>query len=162
VRSETLHHIIPRDNAPDKSILKQATAVNLLRAIKKRNTHVVLLHREEGMMLFRILSCSFTSLVQSIDGNLSSASILAPHGGWKVVTMTHRANTADEALILHWLSCISGGKVSCSQSIERAVQANSLKDTLSENWNVCEEAPLASTGLSLQREQLQLALVEHK
>jgi hypothetical protein len=41
VRTEQLHHIFHRDTAPNKSILKQVTAVNLLLAIKKRNTQFV-------------------------------------------------------------------------------------------------------------------------
>jgi hypothetical protein len=60
VRSEQLHHILHRDTVatPNKSILKQVTAVNLLRALKKRNTQFVrhLLHREESTVLSRVVS----------------------------------------------------------------------------------------------------------
>ncbi len=58
VRTEQLHHILFSDTAPNKSILKQVTAVNLLLAIKKRKTQFVrhLLHREEGAVLSRVVS----------------------------------------------------------------------------------------------------------
>ena len=55
VRSEQLHHIIPRDSTPNKSILKQVSAVNLFRAMAKRDTHFVrhLFRQEEGRILAR-------------------------------------------------------------------------------------------------------------
>ncbi len=58
VRTEQLHHILQRDTAPNKSILKQVTAVNFLLAMRKRNTQFVLhlLHREEGAVLSRVVS----------------------------------------------------------------------------------------------------------
>jgi hypothetical protein len=58
VRTEQLHRILHRDTAPNKSILKQVTAVNLLLAIRKRNTKFVrhLLHRVEGAVLSRVVS----------------------------------------------------------------------------------------------------------
>jgi hypothetical protein len=58
VRIEKLHHILHRDTALNKSILKQVTAVNLLLAIRKRNTQFVLhlLHREEDAVLSRVVS----------------------------------------------------------------------------------------------------------
>jgi hypothetical protein len=58
VRTEQLHHILHRDTAPNKSILKQVTAINLLLAIRKRNSHYVrhLLHREEDAVLSRVVS----------------------------------------------------------------------------------------------------------
>ena len=58
VRSERLHHILPRDSAPNKRILKQVTAANLFRAMTKRNTLFVrhLFRREEGRILSRVVS----------------------------------------------------------------------------------------------------------
>ncbi len=58
MRIEQLHHILHRDTDLNKSILKQVTAVNLLLAIRKRNTQFVLylLHREEDAVLSRVVS----------------------------------------------------------------------------------------------------------
>jgi ribonuclease HI len=70
VRTEQLHHILHRDTAPNKSILKQVTAVNLLLAIRKRNTQFVrhLLHREEGAVLSRIISRTDDAVLRQIYG----------------------------------------------------------------------------------------------
>ena len=55
VKSEQLHHIIPRDNAPNRSILNSVTEINCLRAVRKRNTQFArhLFHRPEGLVLSR-------------------------------------------------------------------------------------------------------------
>ncbi len=58
MRTEQLHHILHRDTAPNKNILKQVTPVNLLLAKKKLNSQFVrhLLHREEGAVLSQVVS----------------------------------------------------------------------------------------------------------
>jgi hypothetical protein len=58
VYSERLHHTLPRDSAPNKSILELGSAVNIFRAMQKRNTQYLihLLHREESRVLSRVIS----------------------------------------------------------------------------------------------------------
>ena len=168
VRSEKLHHIIPRDTAPNKSILKLVSAVNFLRAMTKRNTKYVrhLLHREEGTVLSRVVSRNDDAVLRvwykAMTGIYPVQVYLHRIGAVKSPHCPHCSNNELETLTHFACVCPTFREArTAAHNQLRAVLAASLKNFLSEDWSVFEETPLASTGLKLQQvpdDEVRLAL----
>ena len=158
VRKEQSHLILHRDTAPNKSILKQVTAVNLLLAIRKRNTQFVrhLLHREAGAVLSRVVSRTDDAVLRvwykAMTGIYPVQVYLHRIGVAKSSQCPHCSNTAIETLAHFACVCPAFREArTAAHNQVRSVLAISLKDALSEDWEVFEETPLAATSLKLQQ-----------
>ena len=138
VRSEKLHHIIPRDTAPNKSILKLVSAVNFLRAMTKRNTKYVrhLLHREEGTVLSRVVSRNDDAVLRvwykAMTGIYPVQVYLHRIGAVKSPHCPHCSNNESETLTHFACVCPTFREArTAAHNQLRAVLAASLKNFLS-------------------------------
>jgi hypothetical protein len=131
-------HILHRDTAPNKSILKQVTAVNLLLAIRKRNTQFVLhlLHREEGAVLSRVVSRTDDAVLRVWYKAMTRIYLVQVYlhriGVAKSSQCPHCSYTAIETLA-HF-ACVCPAFLEARTAAHnqvRAVLAISLKDALS-------------------------------
>ena len=158
VRSEQLPHILPRDSAPNKSILKQVTAANLFRAMAKRNTHFVrhLFRREEGRILSRVVSRNEDAVLRVWTRVMTDTypvqTYLHRIGAVKSPHCPHCSDNAIETLTHFACVCPKFREArTAAHNQLRAVVAASLQSSLSEDWHTFEEKSLAATGLRLQR-----------
>jgi hypothetical protein len=98
VHAEKCNHIIPRDTALNKSIMKHITAVKLLRAIKKQKTQffAALFRREDSIVLSLVIAHNDDAVLRAwfkvMTGinDQSSASIFVQHLGHQT---HHNAHT---------------------------------------------------------------------
>ncbi len=149
MRTEQLHLILHRDTALNKSILKQVTTVNLLLAIRKRNTQFVLhlLHLEEGAVLSKVVSCTDDAVLRvwykAMTGIYRVQVYLHCIGVAKSSQCPHCSNTAIETLAHFACVCPAAFREArtAAHNQVRSVLAISLKDALSEDWEVFEETP---------------------
>jgi ribonuclease HI len=158
VCAEKLHHVLPRDTAPNKSILKVVSAVNFLRAMTKRNTQYVrhLLHREEGRVLSQIVHRNDDAVLRvwykAMTGIYPVQVYLHRIGAVKSPQCPHCSNNELETFTHFACACPAFREArTAAHNQVRAVLADSLKNALAEDWIVLEETPLASTGLKLQQ-----------
>ena len=156
VQSEQIHHVVPRDNAPNKSIIKHVAEINCTRAVRKRSTQFVahLLHRPEGSVLSRH--------VTRCDDAVLRVWIKAMTGIYPVQIYLHRIGKAespqcpycatDAIETLTHFACVCPrfreARTAAHNQL-RLVVASSLKCALSDDWMLHEETPLAATGLQL-------------
>ncbi len=163
--------IVPSDmlnTAPNKSILKLVSAVDFLRAMKKRNTQYVrhLLHREEGTVLSRVVSRNDNAVLRvwykAMTGIYPVQVYLHSIGAVKSQQCPHCSNNELETLTHFACFCPAFREArTAAHNQLRAVLAASLKNSLPEDGNVFEKTQLASTGLKLQQvpdEEVRLAL----
>ena len=160
VRSEQLPHVLPRDSAPNQSILKQVTAVNLFRAIAKRDTRFVrhLFRREEGRVLSRVVSYNDDAVlrvwIRVMTDTYPVQTYLHRIGAVKSPHCPHCSDNAIETLTHFACVCPKFREArTAAHNQLRAVVAAGLKSSLSEDWHTFEEKSLAATGLRLQRVQ---------
>ena len=157
VKSEQLHHIIPRDSAPNRSILNKVTEINCLRAVRKRNTQFVrhLFHRPEGLVLSRnVARCDDAVLrvwTKAMAGIYPVQVYLHRIGKATTPYCPHCANDTVETLTHFACICpkFREARTAAHNQLRSNIAAN-LKDSLLDDWVLLEETPLIATGLQLQ------------
>ncbi len=115
-----------------------------------------LLHREEGAVLSRVVSRTDDAVLRvwykSMTDIYQVQVYLHRIGVAKSSQCPHCSNTATETLAHFECVCPAFREArTVAHNQVRAVLAISLKDALSEDWEVFEKTPLAATGLKLQQ-----------
>ena len=157
VEKEHLRATLPRDGAPNASILRQVVSVNTQRAVKLRNTIFVreVMYRPESAIIARVIVKSSDSEVrcwmQAMTGTYPVASYLHKIGKAASKLCPHCASGANETLS-HFLSVcprFHDARTAAHNQI-RARLSSSLKRHLPRKWKLYEEAAMLRTGLQLR------------
>jgi ribonuclease HI len=157
VEKEHLCATLPRDGAPNASILRQVVSVNTKRAVNLRNTIFVreVMYRPESAIIARVIVKSSDSEVrcwmQAMTGTYPVASYLHKIGKAASKLCPHCASGANETLS-HFLSVcprFHDARTAAHNQI-RARLSSSLKRHLPRKWKLYEEAAMLRTGLQLR------------
>jgi ribonuclease HI len=157
VEKEHLCATLPRDGAPNASILRQVVSVNTKRAVNLRNTIFAreVMYRPESAIIARVIVKSSDSEVrcwmQAMTGTYPVASYLHKIGKAASKLCPHCASGANETLS-HFLSVcprFHDARTAAHNQI-RARLSSSLKRHLPRKWKLYEEAAMLRTGLQLR------------
>ena len=157
VENEHLRATLPRDGAPNASILRQVVSVNTQRAVNLRDTIFVreAVRRPESAIVARVISKSCDSEVrcwmQAMTGTYPVASYLHKIGKAVSKICPHCSSGANETLS-HFLSVcprFHDARTAAHNQI-RARLSSYLKRHLPRKWKLYEEAAMLRTGLQLR------------
>ena len=157
VQQERVCDDLPRDGAPNKTILRRVISVNTLRAIKSRHTIFVrdLLQRAEGKIAAHLIDSCGDSVVRCwmkmMMGTYPVTSYLHRIGKAASAVCQH-CNTQAVETLTHFLSICPGfhdARTAAHNRIRQAL-AGSLRKVLPSHWQLHEETPMSATGLELQ------------
>ena len=157
VEQEHLCATLPRDGAPNASILRQVVNVNTQRAVNLRDTIFVreVMHRPESAIIARVIVKSSDSEVrcwmQAMTGTYPVASYLHKIGKAASKLCPHCSSGVNETLS-HFLSVcprFHDARTAAHNQI-RARLSSSLKRHLPRKWKLYEEAAMLRTGLRMR------------
>jgi ribonuclease HI len=157
VENEHLRATLPRDGAPNASILRQVVSVNTQRAVNLRDTIFVreAVRRQESAIVARVISKSCDSEVrcwmQAMTGTYPVASYLHKIGKAVSKICPHCSSGANETLS-HFLSVcprFHDARTAAHNQIS-ACLSSSLKSHLPHKWKLYKEAAMLRTGLRMR------------
>ena len=157
VEKEHLCSTLPRDGAPNASILRHVVSVNTQRAMYLRNTIFVreVMYRPESAIVARVIVKSSDSEVrcwmQAMTGTYPVASYLHKIGKAVSMLCQHCSSGANETLS-HFLSVcprFHDARTAAHNQI-RARLSSSVKRHLPSTWKLYEEAAMLRTGLRMR------------
>ena len=154
--AESLARDLPRDHAPNRSLLTCVTDINCCRVIRKRSTQFArhLLRRPEGLIISRQMD-------HCVDA-VWRVWIKAMTGIYPVQLYLHRickaespqcpyCGTAEPETLTHF-ACVCPhfreARTEAHNQLRKAL-ASRLRRALSADWQLLEETPLAQSGLRL-------------
>ena len=148
---------LPRDSAPNRSLLEAVVAFNTVRAIKKRSTVFVtdLLHHKEGAVISRIIRrCRPTECrvwLKCMAGTYPVQTYLQRIGVAQTPTCPHCDERVPESLTHFACPCpkFREARTSAHNQV-RNVITSFLTSTISPEWTLFEETRMAKTGLILR------------
>ena len=148
---------LPRDSAPNCSLLEKTVASNTLRAVKKRTTHFVtdLLHHKVGSIVSRtIRRCApaeYRVWLRCMTGIYPVQTYLARIGVVKSSICPHCTEQTPETLTHFACVCpkFREARTSAHNQV-RTVITSFLVSTLRSEWTIFEETPMGRTGLTLR------------
>jgi hypothetical protein len=148
---------LPRDSAPNCSLLKKTAAFNALRAVRKRSTAFVtdLLHHKEEATVSKIIKqckpAEYRIWLKCMTGTYPVQKYLKRFGIAKSPTCPHCSGAIPESLTHFACVCPKFRKARTSAHNQvRVVITSFLSNTAGPEWTVYEETPMAKTGLVLR------------
>ena len=157
VEKEHLCATLPRDGAPNKSILKQVVSVNTKRAVNLRHTIFVrdIVHQPVSVIVARVVAKGSDSEVrcwmQAVTGTYPVASYLYRIG--KIISkVCPYCSSGSNETLSHFLSVcprFHDARTAAHNQI-RARLSSSLRRHLPHGWILHEEAPMLRTGLQMR------------
>ena len=153
---------LPRDSAPNRSLLEKVAASNILRAVKKRNTLFVtgpgLFHHKVGVTVSKVIRrCTpavYRVWLRCMTGIYPVQTYLKRIGAVRSSTCPHWDEGTPEAKSLAHFACVCPkfrkARTSAHNQV-RDVITSFLNSALgSSKWTMFEETRLSRTGLVLQ------------
>ena len=148
---------LPRDSAPNRSLLEKTAASNTLRAVKKRSTVFVtdLLHHKEGATVSKVIRrCTpavYRIWLKCMTGTYPVQAHLKRIGIAKSPICPHCSQAVPESLTHFACVCpkFREARTSAHNQV-RDVITSFLGNTVGPNWTMHEETPMAKTGLVLR------------
>jgi len=148
---------LPRDSAPNKSILKQVAKVNILRAMKLRRTIFVtnLLHRRDAFTVSQVIQRCKTSeyrvWLKSMEGIYPVQTYLHRIGKAASPLCPHCSSGVDETFTHFTSVCpkFREARTSAHNQVRRVI-TTFLARNIGHRWKMFEEKSLKSTGLVLR------------
>ncbi len=148
---------LPRDSAPNRSLLDAVVAFNTLRAVKKRSTIKLvsdLLHRKEGAVISRIIrrckSAEYRVWLKCMTGTYPVQSYLQRIGVAKISICSHCDERIPKSLTHFACLCPKFREARTSAHNQmRDVITSFLTFALQSEWTLFEETRVANTGLVL-------------
>ena len=148
---------LPRDSAPNRSLLEKVATSNTLRAIKKRSTHFVtdLLHHKTGTIVSRTIRrcrpAEYRVWLRCMTGIYPVQTYLARIRVAKSPLCPHCTEAVPETLTHFACVCpkFREARTSAHNQV-RTVITSFLASTLGPEWTGFEETPMAQTGLTLR------------
>ena len=155
--AEKLSKPLPRDSAPNRSLLTAVVAFNTFRAIKKRSTMFVtdLLHHKEGTVISRIIRrCRPTEYrvwLKCMTGTYPVQTYLQRIGVAQTPICPHCDEKVPESLTHFACLCpkFREARTSAHNQV-RDVITSFLISALRPEWTLFEETRMAKTGLILR------------
>ena len=148
---------LPRDSAPNRSLLERVAASNTLRAVKKRRTPFVidLLQHKEGATVSKIIQrctpAEYRVWLRCMTGIYPVQTYLRRIGVSKSPTCLHCGERVPETLTHFACVCpkFREARTSAHNQV-RAVITSFLHSILGPEWELLEETRIARTGLTLR------------
>ena len=148
---------LPRDSAPNRSLLEKTAASNTLRAVKKRSTVFVtdLLHHKEGATVSKIIQrcapAEYRIWLKCMTGTYPVQTYLNRIGVAKSPICLHCPEAVPESLTHFACVCpkFREARTSAHNQV-RDVITSFLRKHVGPAWKVYEETPMAKTGLVLR------------
>ena len=148
---------LPRNSAPNRSLLEKVAASNILRAVKKRNTLFVtgLFHHKMGATVSKVIRrCTpavYRIWLKCMSGIYPVQTYLKRIGVAKSPTCPHCDTGVPESLTHFACVCpkFREARTSAHNQV-RDVFTSFLTSALESKWTVFEETRMARTGLVLQ------------
>jgi ribonuclease HI len=148
---------LPRDSAPNRSILEKVAGSNVLRAVRKRTTVFVsdLFDREEGSTVSRVIGrCApseYRIWLKCMTGIYPVQAYLKRIGKAQSPNCPHCGSGAIESLTHFACVCpkFREARTSAHNKV-RNVITSFLDSTLDTDWTLFEETRMANTGLMLR------------
>jgi hypothetical protein len=152
---------LPRDSAPNRSLLEAVVAFNTLHAIKKRSTMFVtdLLHHKEGPVISRIIRrCRPTEYrvwLKCMTGTYPVQTYLQRIGVAQTPICPHCDESVPESLTHFACLCpkFREARTSAHNQVRNMI-TSFLTSTLRPEWTLFEETRMAKTGLILRSSSL--------
>ena len=148
---------LPRDSAPNASIIKKVVAANVLRAVQKRNTVFVrdLFHRQDGNTVSSIIrrcrSAEYRVWLRCMMGIYPTQTYLHRVGLVASQLCPFCPSAVPETLAHFACVCpqFREARTSAHNQVRRVV-TSFLTPLLQSHWKVYEETPMQHTGLTLR------------
>lgn len=148
---------LPRDGAPNKSLLKSVVAINTLRAAMLRRTIFV------RKALLRAESSTVRKIISTCDNPTGRCWMKAMPGTYPVNSFLYRirkisspncthCNCGSQETLTHFLKVCRKFHHARTAAHNRVRQAlfNSMKQHLAREWRIFEETSISKTGVRLQ------------
>ena len=149
--------LLPRDSAPNNSILSKVVAVNTFRAVSKRDTSFALRfvrRAADGLPIAHSVSrCSeaeYRTWVKVLSGTYPVQEYLHRIKKASSPTCPH-CTTGNKETLTHFVSCCPRfhDARTLAHNKVRAMLSTSLSRYIPSGWKLREETPMAATGLTL-------------
>ena len=148
---------LPRDSAPNRSLLEKTAASNTLRAVRQRSTVFVtdLLHHKEGTTVSKIIQrcapAEYRIWLKCMTGTYPVQTYLNRIGVAKSPICPHCPEAVPESLTHFACVCpqFREARTSAHNQV-RDVITSFLRTHVGPAWKLYEETPMAQTGLVLR------------
>ena len=148
---------LPRDSAPNRSLLKKVAGANTRRAVSKRSTTFVrhLVHQSEGTTIARVVSrCREAEYRVWVKAMADQYPVQAYLHRIKQTTSAECPFCPETRETLAHFACVCPrfreGRTAAHNQVRKLISSLLVKN-LHHRWELHEETPMANTGLRLNR-----------